>query len=84
MSSLYLYTHEILDSANIPHYLKCELEYEAPEIGYREDGVQVEPDYPASCVLIIAELQGVDVYFLLSDELVEEIEIAASEQQEDY
>jgi len=79
------YYHAILDSqGRTTAYLECFLEYEAPETGSRENGIQIEPDYPAGFTLVSAELQGIDVHFLLGDELVEEIEIAALEQQEDY
>jgi hypothetical protein len=78
------YYHKMLDSQGAVEYLECILEYEAPEIGSRENGLQIEPDQKASCVLLHAFLYGGDVYFLLSDALVEEIEIAALEQQEDY
>jgi len=78
------YYHKMLDSQGAPVYLECILDYEAPEIGLRENGLQIEPDHKASCVLLRTFLCGDDVHFLLSDKLVQEIEIAALEQQEDY
>ena len=62
--------------------LECELEYETAERGSRErgTGLQLEPDFHASAILITAKLNGIDIFDLLHDDLVKMIEAKAIEQ----
>jgi len=64
--------------------LECELEYEPPERGSRENCVQMEPDNPGYCILETAKLNGVDIAELLSLEVIGFIETMALEQTENY
>jgi len=64
--------------------LECELEYEPAERGSRENGMQMEPDYPESCTLEKAKLNGIDIAELLSSDVVSLIELEALNQQEEY
>jgi len=64
--------------------LECELEYEPAERGSRENGMQMEPDYPESCTLETAKLNGIDIAELLSSDVVSLIELEALNQQEEY
>ena len=59
--------------------LDCELEYELAELGEREHGtgLQLEPDEPENAVLITAELNGVDIFELLSEYIIKLIETKA-------
>ena len=61
--------------------LECKLEYESAERGNRENGtgLQLGPDFQASATLITAKLNGVDIFELLSDDLVKMIEAKAIE-----
>lgn len=76
----YVYTTE--DHEGTPVDLLCELEYEEPEIGSRQNGLQMEPDYPASVTLVNAKIENISVYFLLSDKLIEDIEREALSKTE--
>jgi hypothetical protein len=65
-----------------PHlasHIECELEYEPAERGAREygTGLQLEPDYDESIELQSAKVMGIEIGFLLSDDVVKEIEQAA-------
>lgn len=57
--------------------LVCHLEYEAAEVGGRENGLQMEPDYPAQATLIAAYVRDVDIYDLLDSKHVSQIEADA-------
>ena len=57
--------------------LDCRLEYEPPEKGSWEDGMQIEPDYPANMALYNAFINDIDVVDLLSEDTIRDIEIAA-------
>lgn len=63
--------------------LDCEFEYEPAERGSRENGQQMEPDYPATLTLYAAYLNRVDIMDLLSDEIIEDIEADAMEGTND-
>jgi hypothetical protein len=65
--------------------LTCHLEYEPAERGSREygTGLQLEPDYPANMTLCAAYLRGIDVFEILSSDMVEEIEVEALESGSD-
>lgn len=60
--------------------LMCALEYEAPEFGAWEDGVQMEPNYPASMTLHNAYIDGTDVVDILAESVVQDIENKALER----
>lgn len=65
------------------HTLVCHLEYEPAERGSREHGLQMEPDYPAQVTLVAAYVRDVNVYDLLSDDQIEQIEISAARDLEE-
>ncbi len=69
----------MLDDASII----CHLEYEPAERGSREHGLQMEPDYPAQVTLVAAYVRDVNVYDLLSDDQIEQIEISAARDLEE-
>lgn len=52
----------------------CHLDYSPPERGRRENGLQMEPDYPAEMSLFSAYVHGGDIYCLLSSAVVDEVE----------
>jgi hypothetical protein len=56
--------------------IKCELEYDPPEPGSREQGtgLQLEPDFPEAMTLVTAELSGIDIYPLLDDDQINSIQ----------
>ena len=55
--------------------LICHFEYEAPEQGSRENGIQMEPDYPGEVIIYgIYANSEIDIQSLLSDSIIEEIE----------
>lgn len=60
--------------------LQCVVEFSPREVGERErgTGLKLSPDYPAEAILSSAWLDGVNVYNLLSDELIDRIEAAAA------
>lgn len=64
------------------HTLVCHLEYEPAERGSREHGLQMEPDYPAQVTLVAAYVRDVNVYDLLSDDQISQIECAALDARE--
>jgi len=76
----YFTYHEqiMLDDASII----CHLEYEPAERGSREHGLQMEPDYPAQVTLVAAYVRDVNVYDLLSDDQISQIECAALDARE--
>lgn len=57
--------------------LNCKIDYEPPERGSWQDGVQVEPDVPASVVLYEAYVDDIDIMDLLSEGTILDIEDAA-------
>ena len=55
--------------------LTCHIEHEPEELGSRENGIQMEPDYPASISIYAIYAGGnIDIQALLSDSILEEIE----------
>ena len=55
--------------------LTCHIEYEPAERGSRENGIQMEPDYPESISIEAIYAGGsMDIQALLSDAILEEIE----------
>ena len=59
--------------------LECHCDYTPAEVGSRESGLQIEPDFSAHMTLHAAFVKGVDISELLSKETVGEIEKAALE-----
>ena len=57
--------------------LVCHLEYEAAERGGRENGLQMEPDYPAQATLVAAYIRDINIYDLLDSEQIAQIEADA-------
>lgn len=57
--------------------LVCHLEYEAAEVGGRENGLQMEPDYPAQATLVAAYIRDINIYDLLDSEQIAQIEADA-------
>lgn len=68
--------------------LICHFDYEAPEQGSRENGIQMEPDYPGEVILCgVYAGSEVDIQELLSDAIIEEIQAHIThemESQNDY
>lgn len=63
---------------------ECWLEYTPADRGSRGDyGLQMEPDYPADATLCRVEVAGEDVYELLSQATIDEIETAFLERKVD-
>lgn len=54
--------------------LQCFYEFEEAEIGSRENGFQMEPDYPATVTLHHVYCGKDDILELLSEDTVSEIE----------
>jgi hypothetical protein len=55
--------------------LTCHFEYEAPEQGSRENGIQMEPDYPGEITIHgIYAGNDVDIQSIISSDIVDEIE----------
>lgn len=57
--------------------LVCTLECEPAEDGGRES-----PSFPAYCTLLTACVKGVDISSLLTDKMIERIEIAAADHND--
>ena len=75
MTYKYTYKHEEVT-------LECDLDYSPEELGFLEDGLQMVPDSPAEMVLISARAHGMDMYEVLAEWVIEEIEERALEQME--
>lgn len=60
--------------------LKCELEYEPPESGSWQDGLQMEPNYPAQMTLHNAYIDDINVADILAESVVQDIENKALER----
>ena len=76
MSEFY-YNYQTYDQYNNVISLQCQLEYEKREFGSQEDGVQVEPDYPANTILLDAKIKDVSIYNLLDEDTILKIETKA-------
>ena len=59
--------------------LDCELEFCDEEAGFMEDGLQMTPTIPAEMVLVSACLNGIELFDVLADWFVTEIEDVALE-----
>ena len=74
------------DSDDLGVELRCWFDYEPPERGDREDGVQMSPDYPAMWTLCHVYLPGstVDIASVMSSERLSEIAEYAAEGGEPW
>ena len=59
--------------------LQCELHYAPEEMGFLEDGLQMVPDTPEEMVLISALANGMEMYDVLAEWVIEDIEEEALE-----
>lgn len=59
--------------------LICHLDYSPADRGIRQDGLQIEPDYPAFMTLYFAFRDGVEIYESLDYVTTCDIEAAALE-----
>ena len=75
--SEFSYQYQTKDQHNNVIYIECSLEYEEGEFGSWEDGVQVEPDYPASTILLDAKIRDVSIYNFLDEDTILKIETKA-------
>jgi hypothetical protein len=66
----YLYKHGAIE-------LDCELEYDPPQAQ-----TEIDPAWPAQAFLISATVDGVDVFPLLRDTIIADIEEAAAWSQD--
>jgi hypothetical protein len=57
----------------------CHLDMEMAERGSRENGLQMEPDYPAQMTLHAAYIGSIDVVGQLENKVIADIEEAAEE-----
>lgn len=76
MSGFY-YNYQTYDQYNNVISLQCHLEYEEREFSSWQDGVQMEPDYPASTTLLDAKIRDVSIYNLLDEDTILKIETKA-------
>ena len=55
--------------------LTCHVEYEPAEQGSRENGIQMEPDYPAEITICgVYAGSNVDIQEIISSDIMDEIE----------
>ena len=59
--------------------LECSLDYVPAEVGSTENGLKIEPDYPAYMELVSALHKGVEMIGLLADYVVIDIQDEALE-----
>jgi hypothetical protein len=71
----YQYTYKHAETT-----LECELDYSPEELGFLENGLQMVPDSPEEMVLISAKANGMEMYEVLAEWVIEEIESLALEQ----
>jgi hypothetical protein len=64
--------------------LECVLEYTPEELGYFENGLQMVPDSPAEMTLISATAHGMEMYEVLAEWVITEIEEQALQQLDLY
>jgi hypothetical protein len=69
------------DSDDLGVELRCWFDYEPPERGDREDGVQMSPDYPAMWTLCHVYLPGsnIDIAPVMDSSRISAIEEAAAD-----
>lgn len=58
---------------------ECELDYVPAEVGSTENGLKIEPDYPAYMDLVSATHKGVEMIGFLADYVVRDIQDEALE-----
>lgn len=58
---------------------ECELDYVPAEVGSTENGLKIEPDYPAYMELVSALHKGVEMIGFLADYVVRDIQKEALE-----
>lgn len=58
---------------------ECELDYVPAEVGSTENGLKIEPDYPAYMELVSAMHKGVEMIGFLADYVVRDIQKEALE-----
>lgn len=64
--------------------LTCFFNYEAPSRGLRDEGVQLEPDYPATYTLAHAYTpEGLDISPVMKMDMIEDLEEEAYERWEE-
>ena len=71
------YQYQTKDQHNNVIYIECSLEYEEREFGSWQEGLQVEPDYPSSTILLDAKIRDVSIYNLLDEDTILKIETKA-------
>ena len=82
MEFQYTYTYEYKASSNSKISLECTLEYEPEELGSWSDGLQQEPNYPAQVILYTAFVGSCDVFDMLNEFTIEDIEKKAQKYYE--
>jgi hypothetical protein len=76
------YTYEYKASSNSKISLECTLEYEPEELGSWSEGLQQEPNYPAQVILYTAFVGSCDVFDMLNEFTIEDIEKKAQKYYE--
>lgn len=76
MSEFY-YSYQTKDQHNNVIYIECSLEYEEREFGSWQNGLQIEPDYPANTILLDAKIGDVSIYNFLDEGTILKIETKA-------
>ena len=59
--------------------LECELDYVPAEVGSTENGLKIEPDYPAYMELVSVTHKGIEMIGFLADYVVIDIQDEALE-----
>lgn len=63
--------------------LECSLDYIPAEVGSTENGLKIEPDYPAYMDLVSVQHKGVEMIGFLADYVVRDIQDEALEKFND-
>ena len=71
-------------SLNTDAVFECFFDYSPAERGSREDGVQMEPDYPESVEVCSVLCNGVEIMDYLSEDTLEDITDKIMESLNDY
>lgn len=82
--SEFSYQYQTYDQRNNIIYIECSLEYEEREFGSWEYGLQIEPDYPSSTILLDAKIGDVSIYALLDGDTILKIETKAQSYIEEH
>lgn len=75
--SEFSYQYQTKDKHNNIIYIECSLEYEEREFGSWQNGLQIEPDYPANTILLDAKIGDVSIYNFLDEGTILKIETKA-------